>query len=103
MQGHTHQSLAEVAPGQAIIIRRVLFEMLRELCTGLEVKEGDALECQAAGNARIFLRKADGRIVSCERDWARLVEGEPATDLRGADLNQLSSVPDSSAPPAAKP
>ena len=74
MQNTTPSSLAAVAPGDAVIVQRVLFELLRDKCSDLDVREGDALHCQAVGDARIFLRTADGRLVACRRDWARFVE-----------------------------
>lgn len=88
-------SLAELRPGQRIRIEHILFEALREHCLKRGLHEGDAVSGAAGGpepeggegpEARvqeaappgrqdtIMVLTADGRLVPCERDWARFVQ-----------------------------
>ena len=91
-----HASLAELRPGERIRIEQILFEALREHCLRRGLHEGDAVsrvpelhegdavsrvpeKRNAGGGARdsggeVLLRTADGRLVPCERDWARFVQ-----------------------------
>jgi hypothetical protein len=68
-----HGSLAGLRPGERIRVERILFETLRQHCSGRGVREGDVLTGGAAASRLVLLRTAAGRVVPCERDWARFV------------------------------
>lgn len=66
-------SLSAVRAHDRVVIRRILFEELRELCAQLDLREGETVRWRAIGT-HLFLETPKGRVVSLERDWARFVE-----------------------------
>lgn len=55
-------------------IRRILFDVLRDLCADLGVQEGDVVRCRANTPSHLLLETAGGRTVALEQDWARFIQ-----------------------------
>ncbi|HEX7089061.1 MAG TPA: FeoA domain-containing protein [Longimicrobiales bacterium] len=68
------RSLAATASGEAVEIKRILFEALRELCADLGVREGDLVRCRAETPSQLLLETPTGRTVALARDWARFIQ-----------------------------
>jgi len=68
------RSLAATASGEAVEIKRILFEALRELCADLGVREGDLVRCRAETPSQLLLETPAGRTVALARDWARFIQ-----------------------------
>jgi hypothetical protein len=75
------RSLAATATGEAVEIRRILFDVLRILCADLGVREGDVVRCRADTPSHLLLETASGRTVTLERDWARFIQVSPPSSL----------------------
>jgi hypothetical protein len=73
------RSLAAIDTGEAVEIRRILFDVLRGLCADLGVQEGDVVRCRANTSSHLLLETPTGRTVALERDWARFVQVDSAT------------------------
>jgi len=71
------RSLAATASGEAVEIKRILFEALRELCADLGVREGDLVRCRAETPSQLLLETPAGRTVALARDWARFIQVVP--------------------------
>lgn len=70
------RSLAGIVPDQPVVVRRILFECLRERCGDLGLREGDHLRFGRWEGGALLVRKRDGRVVSCPVALARFVEVE---------------------------
>lgn len=68
------RSLATIAVGEAVEIRRVLFGAVRLLCTDLGFGEGDVVRCRLDTPGYLLLETTAGRTVVLERDWARFIQ-----------------------------
>jgi hypothetical protein len=68
------RSLAEIRPGESVRIEHILFDMLKDLCSGIGIAEGDVVRCRRTSNAVILLETSTGRTVILDGDWARFVE-----------------------------
>jgi hypothetical protein len=82
------RSLAEVGRDEAAVIRRILFEGLRERCGDLGLREGDRLVSGGCVGETLLLRTREGGSLRCPSALARFieVEAEPGgpRGLRGA-------------------
>jgi hypothetical protein len=67
-------TLAAGRPGDALSIRRILFDDLRTYCERLDMREGESVRIEAAGGAHLRIVTAHSRRVLLERDWARFIE-----------------------------
>ena len=76
------RSLAEIRPGQRVRVEPILFEMLKDLCRGIGIVEGDVVRCRRTSRAVVLLEVASGRTVILESDWARFVEVSLAGELQ---------------------
>lgn len=91
----TVRSLASARAGEAVMIRRILFGALRNLCADLGVFEGDVVCCRAGTSTHIVLRTSTGRTIPLDREWTRFIQiGEPGdpAPLRTADRDQGATV-----------
>jgi hypothetical protein len=68
------RSLAEIPPDRAVVVRRILFECLRERCGELGLREGDRLSLSRRDREALVLRTGDGGSVHCPVGLARFVE-----------------------------
>jgi hypothetical protein len=68
------RSLAGTGTGEAVEIRRILFDTLRTLCDDLDVHEGDVVMCRAGTSTQLLLETEQGRRVTLQRDWARFIQ-----------------------------
>jgi hypothetical protein len=68
------RSLAATGTGEAVEIRRILFNRLRTLCDQLDVHEGDVVKCRAGTSSQLVLETQHGRRVALQRDWARFIQ-----------------------------
>lgn len=73
-------SLAAITAGQIVMIRRIIYGMVRDLCTDLGLVEGQMVECAANAGRTLRLRNAGGRTVMLDADYARFVEVERVDD-----------------------
>jgi hypothetical protein len=67
-------SLAEIQPEQLFRIEHILFDMLKDLCHGLGIIEGDVLRCRRTSRSVVLLETLDGRTIILDADWARFVQ-----------------------------
>lgn len=73
------RSLASARAGEAVMIRRILFGALRNLCADLGVFEGDVVSCRAGTSTHIVLRTSAGRTIPLDREWTRFIQiSEPS-------------------------
>lgn len=68
------RSLAATRAGEAVMIRRILFGTLRNLCADLGVFEGDIVSCRAGTSTHLVLRTSAGRTIPLDREWARFIQ-----------------------------
>jgi hypothetical protein len=68
------RSLASARAGEAVMIRRILFGTLRNLCADLGVFEGDVVSCRAGTATHLVLRTASGRTIPLDREWTRFIQ-----------------------------
>jgi hypothetical protein len=68
------RSLAATGAGEAVEIRRILFDTLRRMCDQLDVHEGDVVTCRAGSQTQLLLETQHGRRVALQRDWARFIQ-----------------------------
>ena len=68
------RSLAGAGTGEAVEIKRILFDTLRNLCDELDVHEGDVVKCRAGTTTQLLLETQHGRRVTLQRDWARFIQ-----------------------------
>lgn len=81
---HPVRSLAATDTGEVVQVRHILFGILRDLCSGLGIREGDILRCRTATANHLVLETPAGRRVTFQRDWARYVQ-VTAIDETAAD------------------
>jgi hypothetical protein len=67
-------SLVDVAPGETVMVRQIVFESPRTYCAELGVHEGDRVTRLESGLSTVLVREASGRVVRCPPDLARFVE-----------------------------
>jgi hypothetical protein len=79
MQKHVI-SLVDVAPGEAVTVRQILFDNLRAYCAGLGLHEGDRVTLLEGGPSNVLLPAAGGTVVRCSAEFARFVEVVPDQD-----------------------
>lgn len=92
MEGHT-ESLLDVAPGETVRVRQVVFDGLRAYCAELGVGKGDQLTLLETGRSDLLLEEADGRLVRCPCEYARFVEVARGASLRGPSHRPRSRGP----------
>jgi hypothetical protein len=68
------RSLAEIAPGQTVTVRRILFEVPRLRCGDLGLYEGDRVRLGRRDGEALVLRRRDGGCIQCPADVARFIE-----------------------------
>lgn len=73
MRGHT-TSLADVPPGETVVVRRVLFESLRAHCAERGIQAGDRVTVLQGGESNLLVWQVGGRVVRCRPEVARFVE-----------------------------
>jgi hypothetical protein len=73
MQEHA-RSLVEVAPGETVRVRQVIFDSLRAYCGELGLREGERVTRLEDSPSNVLLRGAGGRVVRCPSEYARFVE-----------------------------
>jgi len=67
-------SLAMASAGQAVEVREILGERLREYCHDIGLHEGDVLRCRVNGPTHKIMTTASGRTIVLEQDWARFID-----------------------------
>lgn len=72
-----HRWLAQALPNETVRIERMLFKVLRDLCTGLGVAEGDVVRCKTVSESIVLLETEKGRTIVIDQDWARFIEVGP--------------------------
>jgi len=68
------RSLENVGTGEAVTVRRILFDALRSHCHERGIDEGALLSGRAADASRVIVETAAGRTVPCERRYARFIQ-----------------------------
>jgi len=89
------RSLATARAGEEVVIQRILFGALRNLCADLGVYEGDVVSCRAGISTHLVLRTATGRTIPLDREWARFIqisEPVPAAPLRPVSQDEAAVV-----------
>jgi hypothetical protein len=81
------RSLASARAGEAVMIRRILFGTLRNLCADLGVFEGDVVSCRAGTATHLVLRTASGRTIPLDREWTRFIQISEA--ISAAPLQEM--------------
>jgi len=71
---HQHRWLAQALPNETVRIERMLFKVLRDLCYGLGVAEGDIVRCKTVSESIVLLESPGGRTIVIDQDWARFIE-----------------------------
>lgn len=74
-------TLADARSGDTWRIGRILYGRLRELCADLGIREGERVDCIAAGPSVLLLRTGRDRTVSLERAEARFIHGETVDEV----------------------
>jgi hypothetical protein len=97
MEGHT-ESLLDVAPGETVRVRQVVFDGLRAYCAELGVGKGDQLTLLESGRSDLLLEEADGRLVRCPCEYARFVEVDRCRSLRRPSHRPKSRRPGATGP-----
>jgi hypothetical protein len=82
-----HRWLAQALPDETIRIERVLFKVLRDLCSGLGLSEGDVLRCRTVSETVVLLESPGGRTIVIDQEWARFIE------VRTANASPLAPEP----------
>lgn len=72
-----HRWLAQALPDETVRIERMLFKVLRDLCIGLGVVEGDVVRCRTVTESIVLLETPGGRTIVIDQDWARFIEVGP--------------------------
>jgi|GEM_PF-4297418 len=81
------RSLAATSTGEVVVIRRILFGALRNLCADLGVFEGDLVSCRAGAGTHLVLRTSAGKTIPLDREWTRFIQvSEPEVGEMGEDL-----------------
>jgi hypothetical protein len=81
MQYHA-TSLASAAPGNAVRVRRILFDSLRAYCGQRGLRDGGPVTLLEADPTEVLLRHHDGTMIRCPAEYARFVEVAPEADAR---------------------
>lgn len=69
-----YRSLASASAGEKLAIHKILSKQAAQLCEGLGVREGDALECKSNTASHLILRTESGKVISLGQDWARYIQ-----------------------------
>jgi len=77
-------SLASVAPGERVRVTEIFFQIVRNRCWELGIRDGDVLECLETDDEAVLLRHPRRGVVSIERSCARFVlTASPSLEGRG--------------------
>jgi hypothetical protein len=72
-KGAATRSLAQIGPGERVCIDRILYGILREVCAGAGLHEGDSVVCRRAAGAHIVLQSEERPGILIEQEWARFI------------------------------
>ena len=70
-------SLLDVPPGREVVIRHILFEVLREECARRGIRAGEAVRVLARERSDVALAVQEGRTVRLPRKWGEFIEACP--------------------------
>lgn len=72
-------SLGGVRPddGRTYLIRRIVFDLVKNRCSELGLEEGGTLRCRSRDRERIVVELTSGAVRSLDLTYARFVEVEP--------------------------
>jgi hypothetical protein len=104
-------TLSQALPNETVRIERILFQLLRDLCYGLGVAEGDVVRCRSVSGSVLLLETTNGRTVVMEHDWTRFIEiappdggsARPLLETRAPAMSRPASWRSSGAPERAQP
>jgi hypothetical protein len=91
-----HRWLAQALPDETIRIERMLFQVLRDLCSGLGVAEGDVVRCRTVSGTVVLLEDLGGRTIVIDQEWARFIEVRSADSAAPAPAFYRPPVPERS-------
>jgi hypothetical protein len=69
-----HTSLVDVARGEAVTVRQILFDSLRAYCAARGLHEGDGITLLEDGPSNVLLLATGGTATRCPAELARFVE-----------------------------
>ena len=75
--GSWPDDLAAVKPGDRCLLTDMAFSMVRDRCADLGLMVGDEVLCVKAGPSVMSLRRADGRVIRLEREYAWFIQVQP--------------------------
>lgn len=79
-------SLGGIHPndGRSYHIRRIVFDLVKDRCAELGLKEGETVRCRKRDHRNVVVELSDGAMRSLELTYARFVQVEPTSG--GPDL-----------------
>jgi hypothetical protein len=85
-------SLADIKPGDRVIVRDIVFDMVRALCSPMDTCGGDVFECEALRPLSLVLSSRGGRRVEIDRFYACFVAVERVSSLAPAPWSPTRAV-----------
>lgn len=70
-------SLDTVRHAEPVLIRSILFDLVRARCARLGIAEGDVVRVRATRTRELVLETDDHRTIALERDAARFIQVTP--------------------------
>ena len=67
------RSLAEVRPDERVRVQLILYGILRDLCDGAGLHEGDCVTCRRSSGAHLVLESEHRRRIVIDQEWARFI------------------------------
>ena len=72
-----HTSLADIARGDAVTVREILFDSLRAYCAARGLHEGDGITLVEGHPSNVLQVASGGTVMRCPAEFARFVEVIP--------------------------
>lgn len=67
------RSLADVRPEERVCVDLILYGILRDLCDGAGLHEGDRVTCRRVSHTHLVLESEQRRPIVIEQEWARFI------------------------------
>lgn len=83
--GSRRRCLATAEPGDTVRIRRIHFEVVRDLCRELGIREGDELRCLRRTANQVVVEFPECHTVALEPQYAQFVEVYGSSDAELAE------------------
>lgn len=79
------RSLAEIRPDERVRVQLILYGILRDLCDGVGLHEGDCVTCRSVSKEHLVLESERRRHIMIDQEWACFISVCSEADCKAGE------------------